>query len=278
MNEAPSPARLAKEAAAEAAHEPYVLRAQSGGIVTLTLNRPAQFNPLSEEMIGALERALDAVAADRSAQVVILAAAGKAFCAGHDLKQMRRHAKRAYQIALFEKCSAMMMKLREIPQPVIARVHGIATAAGCQLVAACDLAVASRQASFATSGINLGLFCSTPAVAVSRNVAAKPAFEMLFTGDFIAADEAVRIGLINRAVAPEALDGAVAALAAKIAAKSKLVVGIGKGMFYRQLAMELGEAYKFAAGVMADNMMAQDAQDGIDAFINKKPPPKWQGK
>ena len=265
-------------ASARLANEDYVLRAQAGGVVTLTLNRAAQFNPLSEEMLGALERQLDEVASDASARVVILAAAGKAFCAGHDLKQMRRHHQRNYQLALFEKCSAMMMKLREIPQPVIARVQGIATAAGCQLVAACDLAIASSEARFATSGINLGLFCATPSVAVSRNVAAKKAFEMLFTGEFLSADEALAAGLINRVVAAHALDGETQALAAKIVEKSPLAVSMGKAMFYRQLAMGLPEAYHYASGVMADNMMALDAQNGIDAFIDKKPPPKWLGK
>jgi enoyl-CoA hydratase/carnithine racemase len=245
-------------------------RSDAGGVVTFTLDRPAQYNALSEALLEELQAALDAVAADPAARVVVLAGAGKAFCAGHDLKEMRAHPERAYQQALFDRCSRMMLSITRLPQPVIARVHGLAVAAGCQLVAQCDLAVAAAGARFAVSGVNLGLFCSTPAVALARNVARKQAFEMLVTGDTIDAETARARGLVNRVVAAEDLDAEVARLAATIAGKSPVAVRAGKQAFYRQLEHGLEEAYALASQVMADNMMADDAKTGIDAFIHKK--------
>jgi enoyl-CoA hydratase/carnithine racemase len=263
--------------AVDAAAEPLVLRTAAGPIATLTLNRPRQFNALSSAMLAALQAELDAVGADPTVRVVVIAAAGKAFCAGHDLKEMRSHPDEAFQRALFDQCSRMMLSINRIPQPVIARVHGLATAAGCQLVAACDLAVAADTAQFATSGIRVGLFCSTPAVAVSRNLGRKKALEILLTGDFIDAAAAAREGLINYAVPPEELDAAVARLAEAIVAKSPVAVATGKQMFYRQLELGMDDAYSYAAEVMACNMMAHDAQEGIDAFIEKRVP-VWQGR
>jgi enoyl-CoA hydratase/carnithine racemase len=257
--------------------EPLVLRTDAGAVTTLTLNRPRQFNALSSAMLAALQAQLDAVGADPSVRVVILAAAGKAFCAGHDLKEMRSHTDEAWHAALFAQCSRLMLTIQRIPQPVIARVHGLATAAGCQLVAACDLAVAAATAQFATSGIRVGLFCSTPAVAVSRNLPAKKALEILLTGEFIDAETAAREGLVNAAVPPEELDAAVARLAGAIVAKSPVAVATGKAMFYRQLEMGVDDAYAYAAQVMACNMLAADAQEGIDAFIEKRAP-VWVGR
>jgi enoyl-CoA hydratase/carnithine racemase len=249
---------------------PPVLSARAGGVVTLTLNRPAQFNALSEEMLAGLQDALDGVAADESVRCVVLAAAGRAFCAGHDLKQMRANPSEAYYQALFARCSRVMQGIVSLPVPVIARVHGMATAAGCQLVATCDLAVAGESATFAVSGINVGLFCSTPAVALSRNVPPKRALDMLMTGRFIEADEALAIGLISR-VAPDAgLDEAVGAVTDAICAKSAVAVRTGKAMFARQAGMPLADAYAYAGQVMAANMMAEDAGEGIDAFIAKR--------
>ncbi len=250
---------------------------RSGRVTTLTLNRPRQFNALSSAMLAALQEELDKIAADESVRVVVLAAAGKAFCAGHDLKEMRSHPDKAFQNALFEQCSRMMLTINRMPQPVIARVHGLATAAGCQLVAACDLAVAADTAQFATSGIRVGLFCSTPSVAVSRNLSRKKALEILLTGEFIDAHTAEREGLINYAVPPEELDAAVQRLADAIVAKSPVAVATGKGMFYRQLEMGMEDAYSYAAEVMACNMMAEDAHEGIDAFIEKRAP-VWKGR
>jgi enoyl-CoA hydratase/carnithine racemase len=257
--------------------EPLVLRSDQGPVATLTLNRPRQFNALSSAMLAALQAELDKIAADEFVRVVVLAAAGKAFCAGHDLKEMRSHPDKGFQNALFAQCSQMMLTINHMPQPVIARVHGLATAAGCQLVAACDLAVAAATAQFATSGIRVGLFCSTPSVAVSRNLSRKKALEILLTGDFIDAHTAEREGLINYAVPPEELDGAVQRLTDAIVAKSPVAVATGKGMFYRQLEMGMEDAYTYAAEVMACNMMAEDAQEGIDAFIEKRAP-VWKGR
>jgi enoyl-CoA hydratase/carnithine racemase len=262
---------------ATVADEPLVLRTDDGPVTTLTLNRPRQFNALSSAMIAALQDQLDAVGADPAVRVVVIAGAGKAFCAGHDLKEMRSHPDKAFHAALFEQCSQMMLTINRIPQPVIARVHGLATAAGCQLVAACDLAVAADTAQFATSGIRVGLFCSTPAVAVSRNLPRKKALEILLTGEFIDAAAAAREGLINAAVPPAELDAAVAQLAGAIVAKSPVAVATGKAMFYRQLEMGVEDAYAYAAEVMACNMLAADAQEGIDAFIEKRAP-MWQGR
>jgi len=258
-------------------NEALLLREERGGVVTLTLNRPAQFNALSEEMLRALQEALDRLAQDEAVRCVVIAAAGKAFCAGHDLKQMRAHPRQDYYETLFAQCSRVMQAIVHLPVPVIARVHGMATAAGCQLVASCDLAVAAESATFAVSGINVGLFCSTPAVALSRNVSPKHAFDMLVTGRFISAAEALSFGLVNR-VAPDAdLDGAVAALTADICAKSPVAIRTGKAMFGRQRSMGLEEAYAYAGNIMACNMMAEDAAEGIDAFIEKRKP-VWKGR
>jgi len=252
--------------------EALVLREECDGIVTLTLNRPKQQNALSEAMLDQLQAALDEVGRNPRARVVVLGGAGPNFCAGHDLKEMRSRPDRSYYQRLFEQCSRMMWSLVEIPQPVIAKVRGIATAAGCQLVAMCDLAVATKAARFATSGIDVGLFCSTPAVPISRNVSRKRAFEMLVTGEFIVAETARDIGLINRVVPEAGLDAAVADLAHRIVEKSPSVVTSGKRMFYAQLDMPFERAVAYAAEVMAGDMMADAAGEGIDAFIEKRKP------
>lgn len=257
--------------------EPLLLRSDAGGVATLTLNRPGQFNALSMAMLEALEQALAAVAADASVRVVVIAGAGKAFCAGHDLKEMRGNYTLAFQQALFRLVGKVMLRIPEMPQPVIARVHGIATAAGCQLVSMCDLAVAADLARFAVSGINVGLFCATPGVGLSRNMGRKDAFEMLVTGDFIDAAEARRRGLVNRVVPLEALDEEVGRLAAAICAKSPVAVAMGKQMFYRQLEQGMAAAYQMAAETMACNMMTEDAAAGIDAFMAKRKP-EWKGR
>ncbi len=256
------------------AEEAVLCRRDDAGIATLTLNRPRQYNALSEELLTDLQSALDAIKTDDSVRVVLLAANGHAFCAGHDLKQMRSRPEQAYYRELFGQCSRMMLSLVELPQPVIARVQGLATAAGCQLVATCDLAIASTDAAFAVSGVNLGLFCSTPGVALSRNLARKRAFEMLITGKFIDAQTAEAWGLINQAVPPEALDDAVQALARDIADKTPVAVRIGKEMFYRQLGRDLTDAYQYSSDVMACNMMEADTIEGIDAFLEKRTP-RW---
>ena len=255
--------------------ETVVLTDITAGIATVTLNRPQQFNAMSEEVLTALQAALDKVAADDSIRVVVLAAKGRAFCAGHDLKQMRANPSEEYYNDLFNQCSRMMMTINQMPQPVIAKVQGLATAAGCQLVAACDLAVAVDTAVFATSGIRVGLFCSTPAVAVSRNLSRKHAMEMLLTGEFIDAETAVRYGLINRAVPADKLDESVQELVDAIVSKSAVAVRMGKEMFYKQGEMGMAAAYEYASTVMACNMMAHDAGEGIDAFIEKRPS-QWQ--
>ncbi len=256
---------------------PYVVRRDEQGITHLTLNRPQQFNALSQAMIGALQAQLDAIAAEPSVRVVVLGGAGRAFCAGHDLKEMRAHHEKAFLQDLFRRCGKMMMTLTQMPQPVIARVHGIATAAGCQLVSMCDLAVAADGARFATSGINVGLFCATPGVGLSRNLGRKQALEMLLTGDFIDAESARRQGLVNRVVAADALDAEIDQLATAIAGKSSVAIAMGKQMFYKQLEMGLDAAYQYAAEVMACNLMSEDAGEGIDAFIGKRPP-VWKGR
>lgn len=257
--------------------EPVLLREDRNGVTTLTLNRPKQFNAMSEAVLAALQQELDVIAQDESIRVVVIAAAGKAFCAGHDLKEMRSHTDQAYHQALFEQCSKMMLTINHLPQPVIAKVQGLATAAGCQLVAACDLAVAADTATFATSGIRVGLFCSTPAVPVSRNLSRKKALEVLLTGEFIDAQTAVQEGLINRAVPAEQLDAAVQQLIDAIVTKSPYAVASGKRMFYKQLEMGMEDAYTYAAGVMACDMMAEDAGEGIDAFMQKRQP-TWKGR
>ncbi|MEX3939584.1 enoyl-CoA hydratase [Paraburkholderia sp. BR10937] len=239
------------------------------GVVRLTLNRPDAFNALSEALIDALQGELAALA-QSDARVVVIAAAGRAFCAGHDLREMRAAPSHEYYAKLFERCSKMMLAIQKMPQPVIARVQGVATAAGCQLVAMCDLAVAADSARFAVSGINLGLFCSTPAVPLSRNVSRKAAFEMLMTGEFIDAQKALREGLVNRVVPADELDAAATALAASICAKPREAVAAGKGLFYRQLEMGIDAAYQLAGQTMACNMMTDPALDGVQAFIEKR--------
>jgi enoyl-CoA hydratase/carnithine racemase len=254
-----------------------VLRHDEAGVTTLTLNRPSQYNALASALLTELQVALDAIAQDTTVRVVIIAGNGPAFCAGHDLKEMRSHTDTAFHKKLFDQCSRVMLTINRLPQPVIARVHGIATAAGCQLVAACDLAVASDRARFATSGINVGLFCSTPAVALSRNLNRKQALELLLTGDFIDAPTALQRGLINQVTSPAELDNAVQHLASSISAKSPLAVATGKQMFYRQLEMGLEQAYAYASEIMACNMSSEDACEGIDAFIAKRQP-YWRGR
>jgi enoyl-CoA hydratase/carnithine racemase len=256
--------------------EALVLRQVEAGIATLTLNRPKQYNALSQAMLSALQAELDTVAADNTIRVVVIAGQGPAFCAGHDLKEMRSHTDRAFHQALFAQCGRVMLTINRLPQPVIARVHGIATAAGCQLVAACDLAVASDNARFATSGINVGLFCATPGVALSRNLGRKQALELLLTGDFIDAATAQRQGLVNRVVALAELDAAIGQLTDSIRNKSPLAITMGKELFYRQLDLGLEAAYACASETMACNMDSEDAREGIDAFIAKRAP-VWKG-
>jgi enoyl-CoA hydratase/carnithine racemase len=250
--------------------EPLVLQRISNRTAHLTLNRPDQYNALSEQMLAALHGALEALAADPSVRVVVLGGAGKAFCAGHDLKQMKANRRADYYQRLFDDCSRLMMRIQTLPQPVIARVHGIATAAGCQLVAMCDLAVAAADARFAVSGVNLGLFCATPSVALTRNVSRKAAFEMLMTGEFISAATAMERGLINRSVAADRLDQEIQELAASIAAKPPMAVSTGKALFYRQLELGIAPAYQLAGQTMACNMMDDIAQEGVAAFIEKR--------
>jgi enoyl-CoA hydratase/carnithine racemase len=255
--------------------QPLVLHeTDSRGVVTLTLNRPEAFNALSEGLLEALQSALDRVAADERARVVVIAAAGRAFCAGHDLKEMRAEPSQAYYEQLFAQCGRMMMTVQQLPVPVVARVHGIATAAGCQLVAMCDLAVAARGTKFAVSGVNLGLFCSTPSVALSRNLPRKKAFEMLVTGDFIDADEARAQGLVNRVVEPDELDAEVERLVARIVGKPRVALALGKQLFYRQLEQGIDAAYADAGRTMACNMMDGAALEGVQAFIEKRQP-RW---
>lgn len=252
------------------AAEALLLREDRDGVVTLTLNRPLQFNALSAQLLGDLQRAIESIGADSSLRVVVIGGAGKAFCAGHDLREMRGDPDLEFQRSLFRLCSRVMLAFAKLPQPAIARVHGIATAAGCQLVAACDLAIAADDARFAVSGINLGLFCGTPSVALARNISRKKAFEMLMTGDFIDAQTALDQGLVNRIVPAADLDAAVAALAGSIAAKSPTAVAGGKRLFYRQLEMGVEAAYQLAAESMACNMMDEGTRQGIDAFINRR--------
>jgi enoyl-CoA hydratase/carnithine racemase len=246
------------------------------GVAWLTLNRPDARNALSLGLMTALETALDAAEEDNSVRVVVIAGAGPAFCAGHDLREIRETPDRAAYAALFTQCSRLMTRLVRLPKPVIARVHGIATAAGCQLVASADLAVASETARFATPGVNIGLFCSTPMVALSRAIGRKAALEMLLTGDAIDAQRAREIGLVNRVVPEAELDAAVTALARQIARKSPLTLAIGKAAFQRQAELDLDAAYTYASEVMTRNMLARDAEAGIDAFLAKRPP-VWTG-
>ncbi len=270
------PASVLRRPASVVRSAPILLRENVAGIALLTLNRPEARNSLSEALLAALGNALTGIAADHSVRAVVLTANGPAFSAGHDLKELTaRRADpdrgRAYFKLIMLTCSAVMQQIMRLPQPVIAAVEGTATAAGCQLVASCDLAVASASARFATPGVNIGLFCSTPMVALARNVARKHAMEMLLTGDMISAKDALRIGLVNRVVAPGREREEALALARKIAAKSAHVVKIGKEAFYRQIEMDLARAYDYAAEVMVENMMARDAEEGIGAFVEKRP-------
>lgn len=252
--------------------DPVRYERDARGVVTLTLNRPQAFNALSEAMLAALQAAVERVAADEGARVVVLAAEGKAFCAGHDLKEMRAEPSLDYYNRLFARCGRFMMALQALPVPVIAQVQGIATAAGCQLVAMCDLAVSARDAKFAVSGVNLGLFCSTPSVALSRNLGRKAAFEMLVTGAFISADEAKAQGLVNRVVDAADVPAEVAKLVDSIVAKPRVAIAAGKGLFYRQLEVGMAAAYEDAARTMACNMMDPSALEGVQAFIDKRKP------
>jgi enoyl-CoA hydratase/carnithine racemase len=258
--------------------EPFVLTTVENGVAILTLNRPQRFNPLSSQMIAAIQAELDAIASDASVRVVILAAEGKGFCAGHDLKEMRAHTEdKGWQQGLFDACSRMMIALTEIPQPVIARVQGIATAAGCQLVSMCDLAVASDTATFAMPGVNIGVFCSTPAVGVVRNVGRKHAMEMLLTGEPIDAATAQSWGLVNRVVPSSRLDAEIRRFTDIILSRSSATIRFGKQAFYRQIDHPLAAAYDIASEVMACNLLLNDAAEGIDAFLQKRPA-SWRGK
>lgn len=256
--------------------EPLLLRRDESGVTRLALNRPAARNALSMALMEALLAELDRIAEDAAVRVVVIEGRGPAFCAGHDLKELRGRNDRAFYEEVFARCSAMMQRIVHLPQPVVARVHGIATAAGCQLVASCDLAVAAETARFATPGVNIGLFCSTPMVALSRNLGRKQAMEMLLLGEMIDAQTALRFGLVNRVVPEDRLDAEVEQIAKTIVSKSPLTLKIGKEAFYRQLEMPLSQAYEYAARVMTENMLARDAAEGIDAFLEKRAP-VWCG-
>lgn len=257
---------------------PILLRDDRDGIATLTLNRPAQRNALSIALMSALQDELDRIKGDASVKVVVIAGAGPGFCGGHDLKEMRSTPGRQAYDALFAQCSQLMLSIMRLPKPVIARVHAVAAAAGCQLVATCDLAVAAKSARFAVNGVNVGLFCSTPMVALTRAIGRKPAMEMLLTGDLIDARTAQEYGLVNKVVPDSDLDAAVDVLARKIVAKSPLALAIGKEAFYRQAELGVADAYRYASEVMTRNMLARDTERGIDAFIAKQPMPKWEGR
>jgi enoyl-CoA hydratase/carnithine racemase len=265
------------EAAPAGNDSPLLLRDDDQGVATLRLNRPAAYNALSAALMRALHETLDAIATDDEVRVVVVAGAGKGFCAGHDLRELRAQPGREAYAALFTACSALMQRIVSLPKPVIARVHGVATAAGCQLVASCDLAVAGREARFAVPGVNIGLFCSTPMVALSRAVGRKAAMEMLLTGALVDAPTAQRFGLVNRIVDEDRLDSETFALARQIASKSPLTLAIGKEAFYRQAEMDLADAYRYASEVMTRNMMARDAEIGIDALLAKTSP-QWCGR
>lgn len=266
---------MAESEQAQAASAVLAQSEDAPGVLRLTLQRPDAFNALSEALIDAVTEALTRIAADPAVRVVVLAGAGRAFCAGHDLREMRAQPSHDYYRRLFDRCTRMMLAIQRMPQPVIARVHGIATAAGCQLVAMCDLAVAADDARFAVSGVNLGLFCSTPGVALSRNLHRKHAMEMLLTGEMIGAHEAHARGLVNRVVPAAELDDEVAKLAASICAKPAAAIAAGKGLFYRQLEMGVEAAYQLAGQTMACNMMDESALEGVQAFIDKRPP-SWR--
>jgi enoyl-CoA hydratase/carnithine racemase len=254
---------------------PVVLCAATDGTATITLNRPRQYNAISSAMLDALASAFDEIGRDGSVRAVVLAANGTAFSSGHDLKEMMANRNEQFIAALFDRCSNLMLQIQSLPQPVIARVHGIATAAGCQLVAACDMAVASSEAKFATSGINFGLFCATPGVPVSRNVSRKRAFEMLFTGEFVDAQTACDWGLVNRVVPPERLEAEIARLVDTIKEKPPAVCAAGKRLFYEQIETRLANAYQIASAAITRNMLGEDAAEGVGAFIDKRKP-KWK--
>lgn len=254
-----------------ATETPAINRQLTDGVATLTLNRPERFNTLSETMLGELSAALDELRDEPSLRCVVIAAEGRAFCTGHDLKEMQAHPDQGYYQDLFRRCGQLMQSIVDFPLPVIARVHGVATAAGCQLVASCDMAVASRSARFAVSGINVGLFCATPAVALSRDIGRKRALEMLLTGEFISADTALEWGLVNRVADDHQLDDTIDTLTASLATKSALALSTGKTMFRRQAELPLKQAYAFAADTMAENMLAEDVNEGISAFFDKRP-------
>jgi len=273
----PADAVAAASTMTSAATEPVVLRSDADGVARLTMNRPRHFNAISMEMLVALKTEIDAIAADSSIRVVVIAGSGSAFSGGHDLKQMMAHRTEDYVGGLFELCSSIMLDLQALPQPVIARVHGIATAAGCQIVAACDLAVASTEARFATSGINFGLFCATPGVPLSRNISRKRAFEMLITGEFIDAATAKDWGLVNSVVAPADLDTELDRLSALIVDKPFAVCAEGKAVYYKQIEARLPEAYAEAGRSITRNMLGEDAAEGVTAFIAKRKP-SWPGR
>ena len=268
---------MASSAAATASPAVPVIRTDNAGITQLMLNDPDKYNTLSREVIDDMLTHLDNIAADESVRVVVIAARGKAFCSGHNLKQMHANHDRAYYEALLTDCSRMMQSIVALPQPVIARVQGIATAAGCQLVASCDLAIAAASAAFATNGINNGLFCATPAVAVSRTVARKHALEMLLTGDFIDAARAADIGLVNHVVPDDELDAAIDALAGKLAGQSQYALRLGKASFYRQVNQPLDSAYRGTSEDLVCNLLAEDGVEGINAFIEKRKP-EWKDR
>ena len=257
--------------------EALLLVETQGGVATVTLNRPGQFNALSRALIDELQSAFDRLASQPDLRVVVLAARGRGFCSGHDLKEIRAMGEVAEVESLFARCSRMMMTISELPQPVIAKVHGLATAAGCQLVATCDLAVASTSATFATPGVKIGAFCATPSVALGRAVGRKHAMEMLLTGEPISAERAAAIGLVNRVVSPEALDAEVETLATRIASKSSAAIATGKQVFYRQVEMPLGEAYSLAGHAIACDFFTEDGREGVDAFLGKRAP-CWKGR
>lgn len=259
-------------------NEPVLLRQDDGRVAILTLNRPGQMNALSGDLIDALQAEFDRLAKDETIRVVLIQAAGRGFCAGHDLREVRSTEDYKFFDDLIGRCSRMMLSIRSLPQPVIAKVQGIATAAGCQLVAACDLAIASTEAKFGTPGVNIGLFCGTPSVPLARNMASKHALDMLFTGDTIGAETALSYGLVSRVSTPQSLDDDALKMAQQIASKSPLVLRMGKELFHKHSEMNLEQAYAYASPVMAGGMMAQDARDGIDAFIKKQPQPNWRGK
>jgi len=260
------------------ANEPVLLRRDVGRVAILTLNRPKAMNALSGELIDALQAEFDRLMVDREVRCVVIEAAGRAFSAGHDLNEIRSSNDYAFHYDLVTRCSAMMMTIGKLPQPVIAKVHAIATAAGCQLVAACDLAVAASDAKFATPGVKIGLFCGTPSVPLGRNLGAKRALDMLFTGDPIDAATALRDGLVSRVVPPTELDAATMAVAEQIAAKSPLVLAQGKELFHKHMSMEVEQAYAYASAYMAGGLMREDAKLGIDAFVAKQPQPDWKGR